>query len=281
MLPTYLEKMEIQHQVRTALEEDIGAGDLTARLICTQKTAQAEIFCREKAILCGTTWVNEAFRQFDDSIDIVWNAADSDQISINQHLCTISGSARSLLTVERTALNFLQTLSGTATLTRRYVDAVAGTDVKILDTRKTLPGLRLAQKYAVLCGGGHNHRIGLFDAILIKENHITAAGSITEAIQQARTLSGNNILLEVEVENLQELHEALAVGVDRLLLDNMNNDMLHEAVTITNGRSELEASGGITLEIIGTVAETGVDYISVGQLTKNLQAVDLSMRFVG
>jgi len=280
MFPPYLTEMEIRRQVRNALEEDIGDGDLTARLIDVDEPAQAEIICREPAVLCGRAWVDEAFRQFDDTVEISWHAEDGDQLSLNQHLCTISGPARSLLTVERTALNFLQTLSGTATLTKRFVDAVAGTEVKILDTRKTLPGLRLAQKYAVLCGGGHNHRIGLFDAILIKENHIMAAGSIGEAVRQARTLSRRGILLEVEVETLHELHEALAAGVDRILLDNMDNATLREAVAVTNGRAALEASGGINLETIRAVAETGVDYISAGELTKNLQAVDLSMRFL-
>ncbi len=281
MLPSYLTKTEILRQVRYALEEDIGDGDLTAQLIAAEEFAQAEIICREQAVLCGTAWVDEAFRQFDDTVEITWYAADGDHLNTNQHLCTINGRARSLLTIERTALNFLQTLSGTATLTKAYADAVVSTEVKILDTRKTLPGLRLAQKYAVLCGGGHNHRIGLFDAILIKENHIMAAGSISEAVHHARTLSHNKALVEVEVETLQELHEALAAGADRILLDNMDNTTLCEAVAITNNRTELEASGGITLETISAVAETGVDYISVGQLTKNLQAVDLSMRFAG
>ncbi len=280
MFPSYLTETEIRRQVRNALEEDIGSGDLTAQLIDAEEPGRAEIICREPAILCGVAWVEEAFRQFDESVEIDWHASDGDTLHRNQYLCTFNGPARSLLTVERTALNFLQTLSGTATLTRHFVEAVAGTDVKILDTRKTLPGLRLAQKYAVLCGGGHNHRIGLFDAILIKENHIMAAGSIGEAVRQARTLSHNDVLLEVEVETLHELHEALAAGVDRILLDNMDNETLREAVAVTNGRAELEASGGITLETVRSVAETGVDYISIGELTKNLQAIDLSMRFV-
>ncbi len=280
MFPPYLTDKTIRHQVRDALEEDIGDGDLTARLIDASEPGRAEIVCREPAVLCGTAWVEEAFRQFDDTVTITWHAADGERLHAGHYLCTLSGPARSLLTVERTALNFLQTLSGTATLTRHYVDAVAGTDVKILDTRKTLPGLRLAQKYAVLCGGGHNHRIGLFDAILIKENHILAAGSIGEAVRQARTLSRRGILLEVEVETLHELHEALAAGVDRILLDNMDDETLREAVAVTNGRAELEASGGVTLETVRSVAETGVDYISVGELTKNLSAIDLSMRFM-
>ncbi len=279
MFPPYLTETEIRRQVRNALEEDIGDGDLTAHLIDEAESARAEIICREPAVLCGSAWVDETFRQFDDSVEITWHATDSDHLNPNQHLCTLSGPARSLLTIERTALNFLQTLSGTATLTRHFVDAVAGTDVKLLDTRKTLPGLRMAQKYAVLCGGGHNHRIGLFDAILIKENHIMAAGSISQAIQRARTLSRNKILLEVEVETLHELREALAAGVDRVLLDNMDNEMLREAVAITDGRAELEASGGVTLQTIRAIAETGVDYISAGELTKNLRAIDLSMRF--
>ncbi len=279
MFPPYLNETVIRCQVRRALDEDIGGGDLTASLIDARRTARAEIICRETAVLCGRAWVEEAFRQFDPSVKISWYAKDGDTLSVNQHICTLDGSARTLLTVERTALNFLQTLSGTASLTRRFADAVAGTGVKILDTRKTLPGLRLAQKYAVLCGGGHNHRIGLFDAILIKENHIMAAGSISAALQQARTLSHGEVLLEVEVETLQELHEALSAGADRILLDNMDNATLREAVAITAGRTKLEASGGITLQTIRAVAETGVDYISVGELTKNLSAIDLSMRF--
>ncbi len=279
MLPPYLKQTELRRQVRNALEEDIGNGDLTASLIDAGEAARAEIICREPAVLCGQAWVDEAFRQFDDTVEITWHAADGESLHPSQLLCSLGGPARSLLTVERTALNFLQTLSGTATQTRRYVEAVAGTGVKILDTRKTLPGLRLAQKYAVRCGGGHNHRIGLFDAILIKENHILAAGSVSEAVRQARKLS-HEVLLEVEVETLHELREALAAGVDRILLDNMDTPTLREAVSIANGRTELEASGGITLENVRNVAETGVDYISVGELTKNLQAVDLSMRFV-
>ena len=279
MFPSYLTQTELRHQVRNALEEDIGSGDLTAHLIGAEEVARAEIICREPAVLCGRAWVNEAFRQFDDAVEITWHATDGKLLNPSQHLCTLIGPARSLLTVERTALNFLQTLSGTATRTWRYVKAVAGTGVKVLDTRKTLPGLRLAQKYAVLCGGGHNHRIGLFDAILIKENHIMAAGSISKAVHQARKLS-HKVLLEVEVETLLELREALAAEVDRILLDNMDNATLREAAAITNGRTELEASGGITLENVRSVAETGVNCISVGELTKNLLAVDLSMRFV-
>lgn len=235
-------------------------------------------------MLCGSTWFDAVFHTLDKSIVIEWRARDGDAIQPDQLLCRLSGSARAMLSGERTALNFLQTLSGTATLARCYVDAVEGTHVKILDTRKTLPGLRAAQKYAVACGGCHNHRQGLYDGILIKENHIAAAGSITAAMHAAQALGRPEALLEVEVENLDDVSAALEAGARRLLLDNFSVDELEAAVRMVKshdlGKIELEASGGITLDNIRAVAETGVDYISVGDLTKNVKAIDLSMRFI-
>ena len=268
--------------VAAALAEDVGTGDLTARLIPADRVSRATVITREDAVLCGTAWFDEVFRQIDSRVRVTWSAHDSDRVRADHQLCTLGGPARSLLTGERTALNFLQALSATATVTRRYVDAVAGTRCRILDTRKTIPGLRLAQKYAVLCGGGTNHRIGLFDAILVKENHIAAAGSIANAVSEARRLAAK-VLLEVEVENLTQLREALDARVDRILLDNFSDDLMREAVKITrahaNARTELEASGNMSLETLRAVADTGVDFISVGGLTKHVRAVDLSMRF--
>ena len=269
--------------VATALAEDVGTGDLTAQLIPADRVSRATVITREDAVLCGTAWFDEVFRQVDSRVRVAWSASDGERVRTDQQLCTLDGPARSLLTGERTALNFLQALSATATVTRRYVDAVAGTRCRILDTRKTIPGLRVAQKYAVLCGGGTNHRIGLFDAILVKENHIAAAGSIANAVSEARRLD-SKVLLEVEVENLTQLREALDARVDRILLDNFSHDLMREAVRITrahpNSRIELEASGNMSLETLRAVAETGVDFISVGGLTKHVRAVDLSMRFV-
>jgi nicotinate-nucleotide pyrophosphorylase (carboxylating) len=278
MKPLSLPSGYISDQVRQALAEDIGPGDVTARLLPQDTRAEGRIISREAAILCGTGWVNEVFAQLDAALEIDWQVGDGDRIGADQELCRITGPARPLLSGERTALNFLQTLSATASRTRRYVDAVAGTGCRILDTRKTIPGLRLAQKYAVTCGGGHNHRIGLFDMILIKENHIAAAGSITAAVTTARRLDPA-VPVEVEVETRQQLEEAIASGVDRILLDNMDLAQLREAVDICAGRIPLEASGGIGLETVRAVAETGVDFISVGALTKHIQAVDLSLRF--
>lgn len=266
-------------QVALALAEDIGRGDVTAALLPEEQVATARITSREDAILCGTAWVDEVFRQLDPAVTLDWHLQDRASLHTGQALCHLTGPVRSLLTGERTALNFLQTLSGTATLTRRYVDAVAGTGCRILDTRKTLPGLRLAQKYAVRCGGGENHRLGLYDMVLVKENHITAAGSIRDAIAAARDCAAG-LQVEVEVESLAQLEEALGAGVDRILLDNMDRGMLQQAVALTAGRVPLEASGGITLETIREVAKTGVDYISVGAITKHVQAVDLSLRIV-
>jgi len=264
--------------VALALAEDVGGGGLTAGLIPEGAHAEATVISREHAVLCGAAWFDAVFRQLDPRIHTEWRAADGDRIEPDQLLCTLRGPARALLTGERTALNFLQALSGTATLARRYADAVAGTGATILDTRKTLPGLRLAQKYAVRCGGCQNHRIGLFDAVLIKENHIMAAGSITNAIATARRLHPG-VTVEVEVENLAELEEALAARPDIVMLDNFALATMAEAVQITAKRVKLEASGNVNFDTVRAIAETGVDYISIGGLTKDVRAVDLSMRF--
>lgn len=268
--------------VAAALAEDVGTGDLTAQLIPADRVSRATVITREDAVLCGTAWFDEVFRQIDARVRVTWSTRDGERVGPNQLLCTLDGPARSLLTGERPALNFLQMLSATATVTRTYVDAVAGTKCRILDTRKTIPGLRVAQKYAVRCGGGTNHRVGLFDAILVKENHIAAAGSIANAVSAARRIAAK-VLLEVEVENLTQLREALDAHVDRILIDNFSHDLMREAVRITrahaNSRTELEASGNMSLETLRAVAETGVDFISVGGLTKHVRAVDLSMRF--
>lgn len=272
---------DLDNQVARALTEDVGTGDLTAALIPADRTAHATVISRDNAVLCGQPWFDAVFRQLDAAIRIDWHAMDGEQITAGQTLCELSGPARAILTGERTALNFLQTLSATATTTRGYVDAIAGTGARILDTRKTLPGLRLAQKYAVLCGGGVNHRIGLFDAVLVKENHIAAAGSIASAVARAREMAGKR-LVEVEVEDLDQLHEALATDIDRVLLDNFTLEMLRNAVAINrarSGRVTLEASGNVSLQTLRPIAETGVDFISVGALTKHVKAVDLSMRF--
>lgn len=274
----------IARTVTTALEEDIGDGDLTAQLIPAERVSNATVITREDATLCGRAWFDEVFRQVDARVRVTWKAADGDRVRANQLLCELTGPSRALLTGERTALNFLQALSGTATETSRYVAAVAGTQCRVLDTRKTIPGLRLAQKYAVRCGGGTNHRIGLFDAILVKENHIAAAGSIAAAVLEARRLN-SKVILEVEVENLDELQQALDAKVDRILLDNFSAEDMTNAVRITRAHAnpgiELEASGNMSLPTLKAVALTGVDFISVGGLTKHLRAVDLSMRFGG
>ena len=269
----------ISQQVALALAEDIGDGDVTALLIPADKPADAGIICREPAILCGSAWVSEVFNQLDTTIQIEWNCQDGDKIQSNQELCRLHGSARHLLSGERTALNVLQTLSATATQAHEYVMAVEGTGCRILDTRKTIPGLRLAQKYAVRCGGACNHRSGLYDMVLIKENHISAAGSIQAAVDTARRLSPD-IPLEVEVENLQQLQQALDADVDRILLDNMDIPTLKQAVQVTNRRIPLEASGGVSQKTARDIAQTGVDYISIGSITKHIHAIDLSMRFI-
>ncbi|HEC15491.1 MAG TPA: carboxylating nicotinate-nucleotide diphosphorylase [Sedimenticola sp.] len=270
----------IEQQVRAALAEDIGPGDRTAVLIPPDAVTAARVISRQAAVLCGTAWFDEVFRQLDSGIVVDWHVRDGDAIGPDQQLCALRGNTRALLTGERTALNYLQTLSGTATRARRYADAVAGTGVRILDTRKTLPGMRLQQKYAVTCGGCHNHRIGLYDAILIKENHIMAAGSIAAAVEAARA-AAPDLEIEVEVEDLDELEQALGAGVPRVLLDNFSPGRLREAVRVNRGRARLEASGGVGLESIRAIAETGIDDISVGALTKDVAAVDLSMRFAG
>lgn len=267
----------ITEEVRRALREDIGSGDITAALIPAERQAQATIISREPAILCGTAWADEVFRQVDPLIRINWLAADGDQLQPDQPFCELSGPARGLLSGERCALNFIQTLSATATRSRYFADLTAGTQVKLLDTRKTLPGLRLAQKYAVTCGGCHNHRIGLFDAFLIKENHIAACGGIQAAVTQARAMAPGKPV-EVEVESLDELRQALDAGADIIMLDELSRDDMRAAVAITAGKAKLEASGGITETTLRSVAETGVDYISIGSLTKDIKAVDLSMR---
>jgi len=271
---------DISQTVQRALTEDIGHGDLTANLIAPEAYAKAQVITREDAILCGTAWFDEVFHEVDKRLQITWHATDGEAIRAGQVLCVLEGPARGLLTGERTALNFLQLLCGTATLTQRYVEAIRGTGATILDTRKTVPGLRRAQKYAVTCGGGQNHRMGLYDAILIKENHIAAAGSVAAALQQARNTAPENTPIEIEVENMEQLREALAAGANHLLLDNFTPDKLREAVRETSGRAKLEASGGIRLENIRAIAETGVNFISVGGLTKDVRAVDLSLRIL-
>ncbi len=272
----------IHKNVADALAEDIGDGDLTASLVPEDSNASASIFARENAIMAGRPWVDEVYAILDPDIRIEWGMSDGDRIAENTVLCKIEGPARTILSGERTALNFLQTLSATATVTAGYVAALQGTDTRILDTRKTVPGLRLAQKYAVRCGGGVNHRLGLFDAILIKENHILSAGSISNAINAALE-SAADVMIEIEVESLDELREALDAGAKRLLLDNFSLNDLRAAVEINRVKgapsAELEASGGLTLDHLRQVAETGVDFISVGAITKNIRAIDLSMRF--
>lgn len=267
----------VTETVTRALLEDVGTGDLTASLIDSSALASATIMTREAGILCGMRFASEAFRQTDPACQLDWRLEDGDSLSAGDELCRIQGPARALLTAERTALNFIQLLSGTATTASLYAARVAHTGVKLLDTRKTLPGLRLAQKYAVTCGGCHNHRIGLFDAFLIKENHIAAAGSISAAISTARRAATGK-LIEVEVETAEELHQALEAGADRIMLDNFSLEQLCEAVKAARGRAELEASGNVTDETLVSIAETGVDLISIGALTKHVRALDLSMR---
>ena len=269
----------VEREVRDALTEDVGTGDLTAGLLPEGQGAAAQVITREPGVLCGRAWFDTVFRLLDAGIHIQWEAADGERIAPGQRLCTLTGGIRGLLTGERTALNYLQTLSGTASRARRYADAVTGLPVRVLDTRKTIPGLRLQQKYAVACGGCHNHRIGLYDAILIKENHIQAAGSIAAALDAARAVA-DGVRVEIEVESLEQLDEALTAGARHVLLDNFSLDLLREAVALNAGRANLEASGGIGLDAIRGVAETGVNDISVGGITKNLRALDLSMRLL-
>jgi len=269
--------------VAAALAEDVGTGDLTADLIDPNRIARAQVIAREPATLCGCAWFDETFRQIDKRIRVSWHAYDAEAIDTNFVVCDLSGPARGLLTGERTALNFLQALSGTATATRTLADILAGTQTRVLDTRKTLPGLRLAQKYAVRCGGGENHRLGLYDAILIKENHIAAAGGIRKAVEAARKRSPR-VPLEVEVENLDELVQALATDADRVMLDDFAITDVKRAVELRNAqtgrRKELEVSGGVSADGLAAIAATGVDYVSVGALTKHVRAIDFSMRFV-
>ncbi len=269
----------IREQVRIALAEDVGSGDRTAALIPPLAESRAIVLCREEAVLCGAAWFAEVFRQLDEHIVLGWAVAEGARVHPDQVVCELRGSTRALLTGERTALNYLQTLSGTATLARRYAEAVAHTGARVLDTRKTLPGLRVQQKYAVACGGCFNHRMGLYDAILIKENHIAAAGSVPAALQAARHLAPD-LAVEIEVEGLDQLRQALEAQARRILLDNFDLEGLRRAVVITQGRARLEASGGVSLATVRAIAETGVDDVSVGDLTKDVRAVDLSMRFV-
>jgi nicotinate-nucleotide pyrophosphorylase (carboxylating) len=271
----------ITRQVATALAEDLGAGDVTAALVPESQQVRAQIIAREPAVLCGTDWVEATFRQLDPAVRLDWLAHDGERVVANLPILRLSGPARPILTGERTALNFLQTLSATATAASRYVDAVAGTGCTILDTRKTLPGLRLAQKYAARCGGAQNHRLGLYDRVLIKENHIIAAGSITQAIATARRTSPG-VPVEVEVESLAEFDQALAASPDIIMLDELSHEDMRAAVArnrALGGRVKLEASGSVTLETVRDIAQTGVDFISIGAITKHVKAVDLSMRF--
>jgi nicotinate-nucleotide pyrophosphorylase (carboxylating) len=271
---------DLAQQVTTALTEDIGGGDITAQLVPAAQRVTGRVITREEATLCGRPWVTEVFRQLDPSVRLTWHADDGDRVAANQTLFEIAGLARPVLTGERTALNFLQLLSATATATRRYVDAIAGTRCAILDTRKTVPGLRTAQKYAVVCGGGRIYRIGLFDQVLIKENHIAAAGSLTAAVAAARRVAGSR-QVEVEVETLTEFEEALRAGPDVIMLDELSLADMRAAVALNNAqghRVTVEASGRVTLETVRSVAETGVDYISIGGITKHVRAVDLSTR---
>lgn len=269
---------EVERNVLVALAEDIGGGDITAMLSPPGKRSRGSVISRESAVLAGTAWFDACFRRLDSRSEITWSAKDGDKVAAGQTLCEIEADTRCLLTAERTALNFLQLLSATATVARMYVDAVVGTRAKIVDTRKTLPGLRLAQKYAVTCGGASNHRLGLYDGILVKENHIIAAGGVTKAVQQAQSLSRDGIFIQVEVETLDQLKEALAAGTRLILLDNMSLDQMRQAVSITAGQAKLEASGGVRLDTVRSIAETGVDRISVGSITKDVRAIDLSLR---
>ena len=278
-LKAHFLKADVHANVRAALLEDVGDGDITARLIPADEQASAVIITREDAIICGLDWVNEVARQVDASVTIDWSVADGQKAEANQVLFQAYGNARSLLTFERCALNFLQCLSGTASIAHYYASLVADTPVKLLDTRKTIPGLRKAQKYAVACGQCYNHRIGLYDAFLIKENHIAACGGISQAITTARQQEPSKPV-EVEVESMDELTQALDAGADRIMLDNFTLSDLRDAVALAAGRAELEASGGITEQTLRPIAETGVDFISIGALTKDCRAIDLSMRFV-
>lgn len=270
----------IRANVTAALAEDMGSGDLTAQLVPEKTPGHATVITRQSALLCGRAWFDACFKALDPKCSITWFVHDGHKVAPNEKLCEIRGNARAMLTAERTALNFLQTLSATATLTHSFVEAVKGTHAKIMDTRKTIPSLRLAQKYAVRIGGGHNQRIGLFDGILIKENHITAAGGIRAALEQAFSLAQEDATVQIEVENMADLSEALDAGAKLVLLDNFDLDGMCDAVHFTARRAELEASGGINIKTVRVIAETGMDRISIGSLTKDIQAIDLSMRFL-
>ena len=270
---------EIERNVAAALAEDVGGGDLTAPLTPAGKTVRAAVTCRTEAVMCGQAWFEATLRRLDPAAKVAWTVAEGAPVPAGTQVCSVSGNARALLTAERVALNFLQTLSGVATVTHRYVEAIAGTRARIVDTRKTLPGLRLAQKYAVRAGGGSNHRLGLYDAMLIKENHIAAAGGIARALSAAMKSAPPGAWIQIEVENFRQLKEALDAGARHVLLDNMSPDRMREAVKTAGDRAELEASGGITLENVRAIAETGVHRISVGALTKDVRAADFSMRF--
>lgn len=269
---------EVHRNALIALNEDIGSGDLTALLSPPKLPATGTVISREDAVVAGSAWFDACFHLLDANARIDWAVGDGERVAAGQTLCTIVADTRALLTAERAALNFLQLLSATATVTRRYVDAVAGTRAKIVDTRKTLPGLRMAQKYAVTCGGGNNHRLGLYDGILIKENHIIAAGGVSAALQRARDLGRTDVFIQIEVETLDQLVEALDAGAKMILLDNMSLDQMRQAVALTAGRAALEASGGVKLDGVRQIAETGVDRISIGGLTKDIRAIDLSLR---
>jgi nicotinate-nucleotide pyrophosphorylase (carboxylating) len=271
---------DLSDQVARALREDIGSGDLTAALIGAATRGRARVLCREAAVLCGAAWFDDTFRQLDAAVQVRWRFEDGAGIAAGAIVCELQGPARALLTGERTALNFVQLLSATASVTHRYVEAVAGTGCRILDTRKTIPGLRSAQKYAVRCGGGSNHRLGLYDMVLIKENHIVAAAGIAAAVAEARRHAAH-VRVEVEVENIEQLRQGLDAGADVIMLDNFNLEQMRAAVAANRAHVRpvpLEASGGLTLQAVRAIAETGVDYISIGALTKNLAAIDLSMR---
>ncbi len=269
---------DLNQNVRQALDEDIKTGDLTASLIPENTQAEATVISREKAIICGRPWVNEVFKQVDATVEVKWFKDEGDVVNPDEKIFTLNGPARSILTAERTALNFLQTLMATATVSNEYAKHLEGTKTKLLDTRKTLPGLRLAQKYAVACGGAQNHRIGLYDAILIKENHIFSAGSIAKAVSQAKSLYPE-ITVEVETENLDDVQQALEAGADIIMLDNFTLEMMQKAVNLSNGKAKLEVSGNVEIQHLPELAKTGVDFISTGAITKHCRAIDLSMRF--
>lgn len=273
-------KAALESNVKAAIAEDVGSGDLTGLLVPAGKRAQARVIVREEAVLCGQPWFEACMRAVDPQLDVRWLQQEGARMEKDSVVCEISGPARALLTAERPSLNFLQLLSGVATATRRYADLIAGTRARVLDTRKTLPGLRLAQKYAVKMGGGENQRLALYDGILIKENHIAAAGSITAAMRAAQAL-GSDAPVQIEVESLAELEEALAAGAKSILIDNFTVPMMHDAVKINQGRALLEVSGGVSFDTIRTYAETGVDRISVGALTKDVRATDYSLRITG